>query len=189
MNLYRFILVSCVGVASLLACAGPVAQPRAQPSTSTSAALISPLPAFSSLENPCVISNRVYCALNPAVTESTISQTICKSGYTQQIRPPSSFTSELKQRQVAALFPNADPQFFEEDHRMPLELGGAPGSSNLSLDWENVNLSPEVGASPNAKDREETDLHNQVCQHRITLLAAQRKLVADWLDPYPDYKK
>src|SRR5215218_5312211 len=33
---------------------------------------------------------------NPAVTERTLADTICKSGWTRTIRPPSEYTGELK---------------------------------------------------------------------------------------------
>ena len=35
-------------------------------------------------------------ALNPAVRQTTIGRTICKSGYTSRIRPPTSYTDPLK---------------------------------------------------------------------------------------------
>ena len=39
-------------------------------------------------------------ALNPDVTPATIRQTICSRGWTATIRPPSSYTSELKLEQM-----------------------------------------------------------------------------------------
>src|SRR5256885_9038407 len=64
---------------------------------------------------------------NPDVTQSTIGSTICVSGWTATIRPPSSYTTNLKNQQKIiygeADIPNSD---LEEDHLVPLELGGAP---------------------------------------------------------------
>ena len=42
-----------------------------------------------------------YCVLNPAVTQSTIDQTICVSGWTATVRPPESNTESLKRKQIA----------------------------------------------------------------------------------------
>src|SRR5262249_9192536 len=38
-------------------------------------------------------------ATNPDVTQSTIGQTICVSGWTQTVRPPTSYTNPLKVQQ------------------------------------------------------------------------------------------
>src|ERR1035437_3182978 len=37
-------------------------------------------------------------ALNPAVTQATIGMTICVSGWTTTVRPPTSYTTPLKRR-------------------------------------------------------------------------------------------
>ena len=42
-------------------------------------------------------------ATNPAVTQATIHQTICVSGWTAKIRPPSSYTTALKVQQLATM--------------------------------------------------------------------------------------
>jgi len=38
--------------------------------------------------------------LNPDVTQVNITSTICKHGWTRTIRPPTSYTNELKLRQM-----------------------------------------------------------------------------------------
>src|SRR5713226_8498906 len=104
--------------ALLMACSLP-----GSPSTSPSPVESSQQPGA----DPCHVAGVVYCVLNPAVTQATIKQTICVSGWTATIRPPSSYTSALKVQQIAAeKLPDTNPADYEEDHRVPLELGGAP---------------------------------------------------------------
>jgi len=47
------------------------------------------------------ISNVTPGAINPAVTQANIAFTICTSGYTKTIRPTSSYTTDLKIKQLA----------------------------------------------------------------------------------------
>ena len=65
-------------------------------------------------------------ALNPRVRQSTIKKTICKSGWTKTIRPPVAFTNALKIKQMVLYEETGLPSEYEEDHFIPLELGGAP---------------------------------------------------------------
>src|SRR6266498_802637 len=64
--------------------------------------------------------------LNPAVTQATIRTTICVAGWTARIRPPASYTSALERRQIRELGLPGTAADYEEDHLMPLALGGAP---------------------------------------------------------------
>lgn len=135
--------------------------------------------------DPCVINGQVYCVLNPKVTQSTIKSTICVSGWTATIRPPVSYTNPLKAQQLAKyayLHPN-DPNWTmagtEEDHRVPLELGGAPSDPN--------NLSPEDHPGSFTKDAAENKAKSDVCNGRLTLIEAQTVFIKTYLDPYPGY--
>lgn len=38
---------------------------------------------------------------DPRVRQKNIAKTICKAGYTQTVRPPSSYTTKLKKQQIA----------------------------------------------------------------------------------------
>src|SRR4051812_25520792 len=38
---------------------------------------------------------------DPRVTQKNIASTICRGGYTTTVRPPSSYTTQLKKRQLA----------------------------------------------------------------------------------------
>jgi hypothetical protein len=135
--------------------------------------------------DPCHVNSVTYCALNPDVTQSTIKSTICVSGWTATIRPPVSYTNPLKAQQLAKyayLHPN-DPNWTmagtEEDHRVPLELGGAPSDPN--------NLSPEDHPGSFTKDAAENKAKSDVCNGRLTLIEAQTVFIKTYLDPYPGY--
>lgn len=137
----------------------------------------SPLPA-----DPCHVAGVTYCALNPDVTQATIGTTICVSGWTATVRPPSSYTSSLKVEQLAAFgYADQNPKDYEEDHRVPLELGGGP--------WDTSNLSPERGAIPNPKDSAENSARADVCAGRVTLQREQAAFITAWLGPYPAYRQ
>jgi len=64
-------------------------------------------------------------ATNPAVTQANIHSTICVPGYTKTIRPPTSYTTQLKIKQLSTLpysaFKDLNTRDFEEDHLVSLE--------------------------------------------------------------------
>lgn len=112
-------------------------------------------------------------ATNPDVTQSSIDDTICRSGWTATVRPPESYTEPLKFRQMAAYGDAGSASGYEEDHLIPLELGGSPSSP--------LNLWPEPGASPNPKDSVENAANRAVCDGKLSLAAAQSAIAADWI--------
>jgi hypothetical protein len=61
--------------------------------------------------------------LNPAVTQATIGATICRRGWTRTIRPPVSYTNDLKRRQLREYGLRGPPSAYQEDHLVSLELG------------------------------------------------------------------
>ena len=108
--------------------------------------------------------------IDPAVTQANIARTICRSGYTATVRPPASDTGRWKIRTF--VFYDLDTGARGEyDHLVPLELGGTNSTTNLWI---------EPGTIPNAKDKVENRLHDEVCTGEITLAAAQRAIAADW---------
>lgn len=116
-------------------------------------------------------------AIDPRVTQDTIGSTICVSGYTATVRPPATYTNALKIDQMRAYgMTNLTPQDVEEDHLIPLELGGSPRDPR--------NLWPEprrsVGGRAEDKDQVENALHADVCAGRISLAEAQRRIATDW---------
>jgi hypothetical protein len=123
--------------------------------------------------SPVVLSTPVPVpvgVLNPDVTQASIGQTVCVPGWTAKIRPPTSYTAALKRRQMAALHLPGTAADYEEDHTVPLSLGGAPRDPE--------NLRPVPIAQARADDREETRLHAAVCAARMSLERAQRVILA-----------
>jgi hypothetical protein len=124
-------------------------------------------------------------ALNPAVTQGTISSTICVTGWTSTVRPPSSVTTKIKIGQLASGYAyegdlaTAD---YEEDHLISLELGGAAAAE--------ANLWPEPYNSPEGarvKDTVENKLHTLVCAGTLSLATAQHAIATDWWTAYLKY--
>jgi hypothetical protein len=121
-------------------------------------------------------------AFNPDVTQSTIGSTICVSGWTATVRPPSSYTTNLKNQQKPEYgetsIPNSE---LEEDHLVPLELGGAPKDPN-NLWPEPRNSAGTVGSGQAAetKDSEENSLKTKVCNGALTLAQARQQILSDW---------
>jgi hypothetical protein len=116
-------------------------------------------------------------AVDPAVTQQNIQSTICVKGYTRKVRPPASYTNKLKKRQIREYgYADTNPRHYEEDHLIPLEIGGDPRDPR--------NLWPEPRRSAwNAKekDRLENLLHREVCDGEIPLRTAQAEIAHDWI--------
>jgi hypothetical protein len=111
-------------------------------------------------------------AINPKVTEATLADTICKTGYTKSIRPPRDITAAEKRANAASYGYTGPLSDAEYDHLIPLELGGDPNDAR--------NLWVEPGASPNPKDGIEHRLHQRVCAGTVSLAAAQQAIATDW---------
>lgn len=121
-------------------------------------------------------------ATNPQVTQENIESTICVKGWTKTIRPPVSYTNGLKRQQIIARGLPGTLKDYEEDHLIPLELGGAPSDEK--------NLWPEpwdgdFGA--HEKDVLENQLHRMVCTHKMSLKDAQRAFADNWIESYQRY--
>ncbi len=106
-------------------------------------------------------------ALNPDVTQATISTTICVAGWTKTVRPPWSYTHALELSQLRAYGEPGPTRNYQEDHFISLELGGAPRDPR--------NLWPEPQPRARAVDRIENQLREEVCSGRLTLAEAQRR--------------
>jgi hypothetical protein len=106
-------------------------------------------------------------SLNPDVTQATIGSTICVRGWTKTIRPPSSYTSELKEKQMRQYGERGPPTDYQEDHLISLELGGNATDPR--------NLWPQPYPRAAEVDRLENELNAKVCSDELTLAAAQRE--------------
>ena len=130
-------------------------------------------------------AQRTPGAINPAVTQSNIHQTICVSGYTATIRPSSSYTTQLKIQQLHsgyAVGGDYNTSDYEEDHLISLELGGAPSDPrNLWPEYYHSSIGARV------KDKIENALHRLVCSGVIKLKTAQRLIATDWRGAYQKF--
>ena len=119
-------------------------------------------------------------AIDPAVTQSNLSRTICHAGYSETVRPPESITETEKRASLLAYGDRKPLHAYEYDHLVSLELGGARNDPR--------NLWPEPGTIPNPKDALETHLHAQVCDGKLKLAAAQLTIARRWVSAYRRYK-
>jgi hypothetical protein len=117
---------------------------------------------------------------NREITQGNIQQTICNSKWTTaSIRPPVSYTTHLKKKQIQQWDLPGTVADYEEDHLISLELGGNPTDPrNL---WPEP-FSPIPGARE--KDVVEKYLHAQVCAGTMRLEEAQTAIVGDWYRVY-----
>jgi hypothetical protein len=113
-------------------------------------------------------------SFNSDVTQSTTGSTICVSGWTTTVRPPTSYTNPLKVQGIADYgYSDTSLSDYEEDHLVPLELGGNPRDPG--------NLWPEPHSEGSStKDGIETRLKNAVCDGRITLSSARNAIRTNW---------
>lgn len=115
-------------------------------------------------------------AINPAVTQDNIDSTICRTGWTATVRPDKAYTDNLKRQ---AIGPQGKMGDYEEDHLIPLELGGHPTDPN------NLWAQPWAGKlGAHTKDKLENRLHDLVCAHKMVLKAAQDCIRVDWVACY-----
>ncbi len=133
-------------------------------------------------------------AVNPAITQDTMGQTICnKSWHTGSVRDQSS--SAAQKNKLYGLYHIAKPanntgkdQTCELDHLISLELGGSDDLSNI---W------PECGPANVAlaqrffkeKDTVENYLHAKVCAETMTLDEAQSAISTDWYAVFQSIKQ
>lgn len=145
-------------------------------------ALLALLPVFawadSALPDPAMTPG----AVNRLVSQETIGGTICVRGWTGTIRPPVSYTEPLKKRQIREYgYRDRRAWRYEEDHLIPLDLGGAPADPrNL---WPEPHLGPHQWGSY-AKDRLEARMVRLVCSRRLPLNAARHMMAEDWVAAY-----
>jgi hypothetical protein len=131
------------------------------------------VPIFLVVAFPACASERATPALNPAVTQATIAETICTGGWTRTVRP---YVADMKRIKAEMLATIGEPierrNRYELDHLVPLALGGA------TIDRRNLALQPIDEARE--KDAVEVCLSSLVCQGKIALDDAQSAIFEDW---------
>ncbi|MBZ5661467.1 MAG: hypothetical protein LAO08_13760 [Acidobacteriia bacterium] len=123
-------------------------------------------------------------AVNPDITQENIRETICNPRWsTKSIRPEASYTNRLKVRQINEYgYADSKLRDYEEDHFIPLELGGNP--TNPKNLWPEPFETSIADGGAHAKDRVENYLHAEVCSGSLTLEQAQREIADDWYRVY-----
>ncbi|HEX5308941.1 MAG TPA: hypothetical protein VFW38_07665 [Solirubrobacteraceae bacterium] len=104
---------------------------------------------------------------------------ICAFGYSHSVRPPESYTEPLKLAQMRAYRLPCSPSRYEEDHLVPLSIGGAPRDPR--------NLWPEPRSGPNnaeQKDHLETWAARMACARHIPLGQLRHEMATDWIALY-----
>jgi len=105
--------------------------------------------------------------LNPDVTQANIDSTICMHGWTRTIRPSTSYTNDLKRKQMREYGVEGSLSDYQEDHLISLELGGHP--------TDRRNLWPEPYPRASEVDSIENELNAKVCAGELTLEEARGK--------------
>lgn len=119
-------------------------------------------------------------ATNPKVTQASLKETICRSGYTKGIRPPVSVTNREKTANAASYGYQGSMRDAEYDHLISLQLGGDPNDPR-NLWVEPPSPDHKEGAGPNnPKDVVETKLKNAICSGKADLAKVQRAIAHDW---------
>ena len=124
-------------------------------------------------------------AFNPEVTQASIGRTICVAGWTKTVRPKASYTNALKLKQLRSGYNfggDLNPRDYEEDHLVPLEIGGSPADPK--------NLWPEprsITRGASLKDKLENKLHLMICGGLIALKDARTIFQTNWELGYQKY--
>jgi hypothetical protein len=95
------------------------------------------------------------------------------------------YTEELKRQQIHTFgYDHRRLSHYEEDHLIPLGLGGAPADPrNL---WPEPRIAPD-GWGAGRKDEVEFALNQLVCSGRLPLREAQRAIATNWIAAYRRY--
>ena len=122
-------------------------------------------------------------ALNPNVKQDNIAETVCVPGWTKKIRPPTSYTNRLKAEQMREERLPGDASDYEEDHVVPLCVGGSP------RDPRNLWPEPREGQwAAKFKDQLEASVCRAVCRGAMTLEEGRAIFLApEWTKEYEKF--
>ncbi len=131
----------------------------------------------------CVVSGALPDkACTPGeVMPSVTKEQICTSGYAKSVRNVSTATKNQVFTEYGII--SRQPEEYEVDHLISLELGGSNDIANL---WPEI-ANPTPGF--HEKDKVENYLHSQVCSGVITLDQAQREISNNWVAVYEKMPK
>src|SRR5512135_3928343 len=100
-------------------------------------------------------------SINPKITQDNIHENICAHGKwsTKSVRPSVKYTNRMKRQQITEYgYKDRNPRHYEEDHLIPLTIGGNP-TDPKNLWPESWRTKPHAGN----KDTVEVYLNQQVC--------------------------
>lgn len=179
------LLVGVVAVALVAYAARPQPSPSSTPSPAAQEPAQQPTVMACHLRGPLPDPNCTPGAADPAVTQADIATTICVSGYTKTVRPPASYTDALKLTQMTQYGLAGTTADYEEDHLIPLEIGGSPRDPrNL---WPEPRATLDAAGGAEVKDKLENRLHELVCSGDLPLAKAQKAIASDWVAAYREY--
>jgi hypothetical protein len=119
-------------------------------------------------------------AIDPAVSQANIQDTICRREWVRAAQPSVEVTTAIKDLLMAQTGVRY-ARDYKLDHRVPLCLGGAP------LDPRNLQLQLSRGpCNARQKDVLESALCQAVCEGRETLEGPQLEIMSDWRASYRD---
>ena len=127
--------------------------------------------------------------LTPGAVATSDRMIVCRPGYATSVRPTGPLWRRLKEQAYAEYgIPRGHRSYVDEhgvrhpayevDHLIPLEIGGAPTDIR--------NLWPEPTHSARVKDEVENQLHDLVCNGRMSITQAQAAIAHDWETAIPD---
>ncbi len=191
------LLVLVLGLLMQTACAAPAASSPPTATAKSSSTPATPVPTLTPIATLPDLAGPGRChagdggfladrlctggAVDSRVSQSNIAATICRSGYTETVRPPVSVTEPIKRQRMTTYGINAPLALYELDHLIPLELGGATTTANL---WPEP-LAGSRGA--HRKDDLENALRSQVCSGAVSLAVAQLAIATNWEDAYQTF--
>lgn len=103
---------------------------------------------------------------------------VCTPGWSREHR---NVTESMRDQVYAEYGRTRGPGCCEVDHLIPLELGGSNDMKNL---WPQPD-DPRPGDAE--KDSLENNLHARVCKGKLSLVAAQKCIAADWVKCWEKY--
>ena len=128
-------------------------------------------------------------AVDPAVTPENVDLTVCarvRPTWAKAHRPPVALTNRLKREQIRLYgYSDKDPRHCEEDHLVPISLGGLSYSASehaMISGRDAANLWPQPRTTITEWGAEKKDE-----RHEIGLREAQAAFTTNWIKAYQEY--
>lgn len=119
-------------------------------------------------------------AVNTAVTQDNVKETVCSAAWLKSIEPPAEQMERIKREQMQALHLDGKPEDYVEDHLIPLCAGGHP--------TDPANLWPQRAEGDwnyGVKNQFEVNLCRAICDGDLTLQRVQNIFrEPDWREAY-----